>query len=268
MEYTDEMLFNSETLSEKMKRLESETNYKLKAKTPVIIRLDGKAFHTFTKGLDKPFDKDLSYIMQRVALYLAQEIQNVKFVYSQSDEISLLLTDWDNPNTDTWFGYRIQKMTSVTSALATQKFNKSVDEMIEKYWRAMMAKEVSLEDEELYSTKYRIWKSKKYNGLFDCRVFNLNTDEVSNYFLYRYKDARRNAIQALAQSCFSQNELSGISCIDLIDKVKEKINVDFYELSNLQRTGFAVYKVDDKWELDVNVPDIYENRDYVEKWLE
>ena len=71
MEYTDEMLFNSETLSEKMKRLESETNYKLKAKTPVIIRLDGKAFHTFTKGLDKPFDKDLSYIMKRVALYLA-----------------------------------------------------------------------------------------------------------------------------------------------------------------------------------------------------
>lgn len=258
----------TETLSEKMKRLENEVTIKLKPKTPVIIRLDGKAFHTFTRGLDKPFDKDLSDIMQYTAMKLAEELQNVKFIYSQSDEISILLTDWDNPNTDTWYGYRVQKMTSVSASIATLAFNEKVLDTTSKYWSLMMTKDIPWEDEKLYKEKYDLWKSKKFNALFDSRVFNLDKEEVSNYFLYRYKDAKRNSAQALAQSEFSQKQLAGVSCPDMIEMVKEKTGVDYNELSSLQKVGFAIYKDEDgNWLLDKEVPDIYENREYVEKWL-
>ena len=258
----------TETLSEKMKRLENKDVVKLQSKTPVIIRLDGKAFHTFTKGLDKPFDKDLSDIMQYTAMSLASEIQNVKFIYSQSDEISLLLTDWDKSTTDTWYGYRVQKMTSVSASIATLAFNENILDTTSKYWGLMMTKDISWEDEKLYREKYDLWKSKKFKALFDSRVFNLDKEEVSNYFLYRYKDAKRNSAQALAQSEFSQKQLVGVSCPDMIEMVKEKTGIDYNELSSLQKVGFAIYKDEDgNWLLDKEVPDIYENREYVEKWL-
>ena len=258
----------TETLSEKMKRFESENITKLKPKTPVIIRLDGKAFHTFTRGLTKPFDKDLSDIMQYTAMKLAEEIQNVKFIYSQSDEISILLTDWDNPNTDTWYGYRVQKMTSVSASVATLAFNEKIERLTSEYWSKMMSKYIPWEEEKLYKERYDIWKSKKFKALFDSRAFNLDLDEVSNYFLYRYKDAKRNSAQALAQSEFSQKQLVNVSCPEMIEMVKEKTGIDYNDLPSVQKVGFAIYKDDNgNWLLDTEVPDIYENREYVEKWL-
>ena len=257
-----------ETLSEKMKRLEGESEIKLKSKTPVIIRLDGKAFHTFTKDLDKPFDVDLSNIMQYTAMKLAEEIQNVKFIYSQSDEISMLLTDWDNPNTDTWYGYRVQKMTSVSASIATLAFSQKVRNLTSEYWARMMARDIPWEEEQVYNRKYDIWKSKKFIALFDSRAFNLDINEVSNYFLYRYKDAKRNSVQALAQSIFTQSQLEGKNIEEMIQMVNENSGIDYNTLSDLQKTGFAIYKDDNgKWKLDLEVPDIYENRDYIEKWI-
>lgn len=264
----DNLVDSTETLSEKMKRFENETNMKLQVKTPVIIRLDGKAFHTFTKGFTKPFDEDLSLMMQYTAMKLAEELQNVKFIYSQSDEISVLLTDWDNPNTDTWYGYRIQKMTSVSASIATLAFNEKLGQLTSEYWSKMMQKYISREEEEYYKDRYYLLKSKKYKALFDSRTFNLQPEEVSNYFLYRYKDAKRNSAQALAQSEFSHKQLDGVSCTEMIQLVKEKSGIDYEELSSLQRSGFAIYKDEEgNWKLDTNVPDIYENRDYIEKWL-
>ena len=263
-----EDMLSTETLSEKMKRFENEINIKLQEKKPVIIRLDGKAFHTFTRGLEKPFDKDLSDIMQYTAMKLAEEIQNVKFIYSQSDEISLLLTDWKNPNTDTWYGYRVQKMASVSSSIATLAFNEKIGKLTSEYWTKMMAKDIPFEEEKMFKEKYVLWKFKKFKALFDSRVFNLEPEEVSNYFLYRYKDAKRNSIQALAQSQFSHSQLEGKSVSELIDLVKENSGIDYNKLPNLQKTGFTIYKdEDDNWKIDLDVPDIYENREYVEKWL-
>ena len=268
----------NETLADKMKRFETEVNIKLEVKKPVIIRLDGKAFHTFTKCLDKPFDKDLSEIMQYTAMKLAEEIQNVKFIYSQSDEISILLTDWDNPNTDTWYGNRVQKMTSISASIATARFNQAIMKVISKYKDIMAepivefrngkfyrADNIQLEGKEL---KFAIWNSKQFQAMFDSRVFNLEPEEVSNYFLYRYMDAKRNSIQALAQSQFSHKQLNGKKVEDMIEMVKEKTGIDYKELPSIQKVGFAVYKdEEDKWKLDLEVPDIYENREYVEKWL-
>ena len=263
-----EDMLDTETLSEKMKRFESELDVKLQVKTPVIIRIDGKAFHTFTNGLEKPFDKDLSEAMQYTALKIAEEIQNVKFIYSQSDEINILLTDWDNLNTDSWFNYRIQKLVSVSASMTTSLFNKKLNEITSNYWSRMMARDIPYDDEKYYTNKYELWKSKKFKALFDSRAFNMPKEEVSNYFLQRYMDAKRNSVLALAHNIFTQSELENVNVQDMIAKIKEKSEVDYMKLPSIQKVGFAVYKDENnKWKLDLEVPDIYENRDYVEKWL-
>ena len=110
-------------LYDRIKQYEYKTEYKLEQKQPVIIRLDGKAFKTYTKNLDKPFDMDFSKAMEYVAYKLKEKIDNVRFIYSQSDELNLLLVDWTKDNTQSWFQYRIQKVVSTSSALASVLFN-------------------------------------------------------------------------------------------------------------------------------------------------
>ena len=87
------------TLGDRMKEYETVSDFRLTKRTPVIIRIDGKAFHTYTRGMDKPFDETLNTIMTYVCEELVPNIQGCKLAYSQSDEISLLLTDWDKINT-------------------------------------------------------------------------------------------------------------------------------------------------------------------------
>lgn len=257
-----------ETLADKMRKFESVSSVKLEVKTPVLIRLDGKAFHTYTKGFNKPFDKDLSEVMQYVAMQLANEVQNIKFIYSQSDEISLLLTDWDNPNTDTWYGNRVQKLVSVSASYASVMFNQKVSQLVSKYWKLMMSRDIPYEEEKTYNDRYDLLKSKKYSALFDGRAFNLPVEEVCNYFIWRYNDAKRNAIQALAQSQFSHKELNGVKTTEMIQMVKDKSGIDYNELSTVQKTGFAIYKdEEDNWKLDLDIPDFYENREFIEKWI-
>ena len=100
----------AETLSDRMKEYEKVTEARLIKKQPVIIRLDGKAFHTFTQGIDKPFDEDLADAFEFTCVKLKEKVQGAKLIYTQSDEISILLTDWEKTTTDCWFDYRIQKV--------------------------------------------------------------------------------------------------------------------------------------------------------------
>ena len=103
--------------------------------------------------------------------------------------------------------------------------------------------------------------------MFDSRAFNLPKDEVTNYFIYRQMDARRNSLQALAQSMFSHKELTNKNSDDMKTMVMEKANINYDELPSLQKYGFAVYKVNDKWIIDKEIPDFRDDRDYIEKWL-
>ena len=104
-------------------------NYELRARnyltrrTPVIIRVDQKAGHTFTKGLEKPFDNNYNDTMQMAAMATAQEIQGCYLAYHQSDEISFLLQDYHKVETEAWFGYNQSKLESVTASLVTSYFN-------------------------------------------------------------------------------------------------------------------------------------------------
>ena len=169
---------------------ESRSRILLTRRTPVIIRLDGKAFHTYTTGLNKPFDEGLIEDMQQTAIYLCENIQGVKCAYVQSDEISLLLTDYDNLNTQAWFDYNVQKMTSISASLATGIFNELRFERRHQEWQTGEDDTLSFPD----------------LANFDSRCFNIPKEEVANYFLARQKDAVKNSISMLAQSLYSHGK--------------------------------------------------------------
>ena len=115
-----------DNLGNRMKNYEHTSRTYLTRRLPVIIRLDGKAFHTFTKGLKKPFDEILIDAMWETAKYLCKSIQGCKIAYVQSDEISLLLTDYDTIESCAWFDNNIQKMVSISASMATLAFNRAL----------------------------------------------------------------------------------------------------------------------------------------------
>ena len=198
-----------------MKRMkanyESRSKTYLTRRTPVIIRLDGKAFHTYTKGLNKPFDEGLIEDMQKTAVYLCQNIQGAKCAYVQSDEISILVTDYDQLNTDAWFDYNVQKMTSVSASLATGKFNEL---RIERYIVD------NCQDGARKLLDNLILDHIIAN--FDSRCFNIPQEEIANYFLARQKDAVKNSISMLAQSLYSHKELHEKNQSDLQEMCFQK----------------------------------------------
>jgi len=111
-----------DNLGNRMKMYEMTSRTRLMRRVPVVIRLDGKAFHTFTRQFERPYDPRFHEAMWEAAQYLCEEVQGCRLAYVQSDEISLLLTDWDTFNTSSWFDYQVQKMTSVAAALCTGGF--------------------------------------------------------------------------------------------------------------------------------------------------
>lgn len=112
-----------DSLGDRMKGYENIARNYLTRRIPTIIRVDGKAFHTFTRGMEKPFDRILMTTMQNTMKYLCENIQGCVFGYTQSDEITLVLTDYATITTDAWFGYNIQKMCSVSASMATLAFS-------------------------------------------------------------------------------------------------------------------------------------------------
>ena len=176
------------SLAERMKNnYENRYRFFLTRRTPVIIRLDGKAFHTFMKGRMKPYDEMFMMSMDDTALFLVEKIQGAKLAYTQSDEISILITDYDHFNTEAWFDYNLQKIVSIASGYASAYFSRA---------------------EQL-----------DVPVVFDARAFNVPHHEVCNYFVSRQRDWKKNSIQMLARKLYSHKELKGCN----IDKMKEMI---------------------------------------------
>lgn len=188
---------------------EKRFSQKLVKRTNTLIRLDGVCWHTYTKGLDKPFDQGLIEDMQETTRYLCKNIQGVKCGYTQSDEISLLLTDYDNLQTDAYFDGNIQKITSVSASMATAKFNELRFARFVKE-KAIIGTQAQYDlfldnfyDEYIYE-----FKNVPSLAFFDSRVFQIpEKEEVVNYFLWRQRDAERNSVSMLAQSLYSHKEL-------------------------------------------------------------
>jgi len=174
---------------------EYRTKSYIPRRTYTIIRLDGKAFHTFTKGFERPYDTKLMDAMNYATKMLCENVQGCKLGYTQSDEISLLLTDFDKIGTDAYLDGAIQKIVSITASMATAYFNRY---MLENDITAKLA-------------------------FFDSRVFSIpEATEVENYFIWRQEDCVRNSISMTAQSLYSHKELHGVNTSGMQDLCMEK----------------------------------------------
>ena len=122
-----------QTLGDRMKEYEYVTRSKLINRLPVVIRLDGKAFHSFTKGFDKPVDDIMTRTMKRTTEALCKNIQSVVMGYTQSDEISLVLMNTSNKSSELWFNNNLSKIISVSASMCTLYFNKFFENFIELY---------------------------------------------------------------------------------------------------------------------------------------
>jgi len=176
-----------DSLGNRMKQnYERPARFYLTCRMPVIIRIDGRAFHTFTRNFPKPFSVKFADSMVLAAMAVANEMQGFKLGYVQSDEASFLMTDYDSLQTEPWFGNNKSKIESVSASIMTAAF-------------ARCMKLAGVTD----------------LATFDARAFNVPEDEVVNYFLWRAKDWARNSLSVYAQSCFSHNDLQGKSAVDM-----------------------------------------------------
>lgn len=215
-----------------MKKYEAVSASTLIPRSYTIIRVDGKAFHSFTKGFNKPFDRYIVNRMIETANYLAENIQNCRLVYWQSDEISLVLTDFTEFDTQQWFAGKVQKIVSISAGMASAYFTNLTGSV----------------------------------AVFDSRVFQVPTlTEVYNYFLWRQRDAIRNSILGSAQSIYSHKEMHGKNTSQLQDmifdrgkqfqerielcgfKLEKTINPNWNDLPDHLKRGCFLIPTDEGW---------------------
>ena len=211
-------------LSTRMKEFyENRTRITLPRRTYTIIRIDGKAFHTYTKGLKRPFDDGLISDMDRTAEYLCKNIQGAKFAFVQSDEISILLTDFDEISTDAWFDGNIQKIVSVSASMATSKFNQL------RFLRYFNERYNNTPDE--FGWTWVMDAAKIKLAEFDSRTFTIpSKTEVANMIIWRQQDTVRNSISSVAQSLYSHKELNNKNTNQMQEMIFQKgINWNDYE---------------------------------------
>ena len=273
------------TIGDRMKNnYENITRYYLTRRMPVIIRVDGRSFHTFTKGFKKPFDDVLVKTMQDTMKYLCENVQGCVLGYTQSDEISLVLTDYAELTTDAWFGNNLQKMCSVSASMATLAFNKAFNDNIVKYIDNNLDADCGVTKDLTEYTKILI-NARNKGAMFDSRVFTIPKEEICNALIWRQQDATRNSIQSVGQANFSQRELNGKSCNDIQDMLMMQKNINWNNYATTLKRGSCCIKIDDsitkydevgnicdyipisKWAIDNEIPIFTQDRNYVEKLI-
>lgn len=206
---------SKDALGNRMKNYEEVSRNVLTRRIPVIIRVDGKSFHSFCKRFQRPYDHLLHACLNHVMRALCDEIQGAKFAERHSDEISVLVTDFDDITTEAYFGYIVPKICSVVAATASVEFCKQLSSLTQ------------------YLTKDEAWPR------FDCRAFNIPEDDVVNYFYWRQRDCIRNSISMFAQSKFSHNELNGKNCKQMQEMMWQKDQFNWDHLPQEQKTGWV-----------------------------
>lgn len=210
------------TLGERMKQYEAVSKTTLMRRTPVIVRLDGKAAHTFTRGFIEPFDdKFFLPSMRETMKALCENIQGCVFGYTQSDEITLLLKDWQHLDSDAFFANEVQKICSVTASMATLYFNKI---FTSKVWNAEKARIEKIDNSVIFDNdeQKQIYVKAAQTGLmFDSRCFNLPMEEVVNNFIWRQNDAVRNSILGYGQYLIGKKKIFGMKCDDIVTATRD-----------------------------------------------
>jgi tRNA(His) guanylyltransferase len=240
-----------DSLGDRMKRNYEAvyTNIKLPRRLPVILRIDGKAFHTLIKSCQKPFDDTLINVMNRTAIYLCENIQGAQIAYVQSDEISVLLHNYKKLNSDAWFDNTLQKMVSISAAMASSIFTTLTPALFDGTVKPVQ---------------------------FDSRAFVLPESEVNNYFLWRQQDATRNSVQMLARSLYSHKECSNKNGSELQEMCFQKGH-NWNDLPTTYKRGRCIVKnvsvtfdaqtntniVRNSWVVDNETPIFSQNNYYI-----
>ena len=239
----------NDELGQRMKKFyETIPKTRLMRRCPVAIRLDGKAFHTFTRGFQKPFDEILVKAMQETMLYLCENIQGCVFGYTQSDEITLILVDYQTFKTDAWFDYEVQKMCSISASMATLAFNKFFNKSLNDWGKKTfdwwdMGGTYNPVDPDLLSQLQTYNAALEKGAMFDARVFNIPKEEVTNLVYWRQLDATRNSIQMVGQANFSHKELQNKSCNDIQDMLMNQKGINWNDFPPYLKRGSACKKV-------------------------
>ena len=271
-----------DSLGDRMKTFyENIPKTHLTRRQPVIIRIDGKAFHTFTRGFQRPFDDILIESMQETMKYLCESIQGCKIGYCQSDEISLLITDYENINTAAWFDYQVQKMCSITASMTTLAFNRAFKDEVEYVLGWAEAESLAMYHAQVELTKPHI-KALEKGAMFDARCFSIPKEEVCNYFIWRQQDATRNSIQMVGQANFSHKELQNKSCDEIQDMLMTQKNINWNDFETVKKRGSCCTKTGKHtiidiqtgeqkerliWEIDKDIPIFTQDRNYIERFV-
>lgn len=254
----------------------------LTKRTPVIIRIDGKAFHTFAKNFDKPFDNVLIKSMQSTMKFLCENVSGTQIAYCQSDEISLLVLDYMNFEYSAYFDYNVQKLASICASMATLEFNRSFAEYI-------------IEDDKGLDTDVTKAHGNAYKigAMFDARCFNIPRDEVTNYFYSRQIDASRNSVEMVGRAYFEQSDLQNKNVSQIQDMLFNTYGVNWNNYPTEQKRGSCCiresYNVYDdgvfdtengpeymtrlvkrhRWIIDHDIPLFKgDGREYIEKYVD
>lgn len=291
------MANKKDSLGDRMKgNYESVTKTRLVKRMPVAIRIDGKAFHTFTRGFNKPYDLVISKAMEMTTQKLCENIQGCVFGYTQSDEITLILVDYKALDTSAWFDNEVQKMCSISASMATMWFGKMFEKCVAEFGRKVDVRAIPIDDEQVIDEYYfpdYVLKEygvkddetakglmKKYKAacekgaMFDSRVFNIPKEEVCNLLIWRQQDATRNSIEMLGRAYFSDKELFKKNCSNIQDMLMEQHGVNWNNIHARFKRGlcckrevpeFPCIANHRPWFVDDNIPIFTQDRDYVEK---
>lgn len=237
-----------DSLGDRMKAYEAIPQLQLMRRTPVIIRIDGKAFHTFTRCLrgldpslaDTPFSVVMHDVMMATTEALVKNVQTCVLGYTQSDEISLLLRNNDELETQPWFDNKVQKTVSISAAIATAAFNFEFN-------------------------SHRVPANFSELALFDSRVYNIPKEEVTNYFIWRQQDASRNSVQMLGRFHFSQKEMHGKNNTQVQDMLMLNKGVNWNDIPTWMKRGACVVR--EQWGVshDNQIPIFTQDRGYIDR---
>jgi tRNA(His) 5'-end guanylyltransferase len=248
---------SNDSLGDRMKSYEDCYRLYLPIRSPIILRIDGKAFHSYTRGCQKPVDENLIGVMNDTAKYLCENIQGAQLGYVQSDEISLLLVNYKSLDSQSWFDNNLQKMVSVSAGMASGVFT---------------------------GLSGRIWGGNSKIAVFNSRAFLVPKEDVVNYFQWRQQDATRNSVQMLARSLYSHRECENKNNSELQEMCFRKgvnwndcpvpqkrgrglVKVQYQHTGVNPKTGESIPSERSEWRVDNNIPIFSENRNYVEKFV-
>jgi len=195
-------------IGDRIKRYEASSKTTLLPRSYIVLRVDGKAFHTFTRGMGRPFDDRLIECMVIAGERVAKEMMGFKLGYHQSDEFTFVLTDTDSFESEVWFEGQVQKLCSVTASMFGAYFNK-----------------------EMGGTE----------AVFDCRAFNVPKDDVANVFIWRQRDWERNSLQMFSRSHFSHKQLENKKKEDMHEMLHSK-GENWADLKNVYKNGTFITK--------------------------